>query len=479
MGRDYGLIGRQTEIERLEKAYASSRSEFVALYGRRRVGKTFLIEQVFKERMVFKHTGSYKVTKALLLQRFYTALNKQGAKLSRPFSSWDEAFAALGDFLNASQAERKVVFIDEMPWMDTPRSGFVSALEYFWNTFAVPRQDILLIICGSASSWIISKVLKNRGGLHNRVTCRINLAPFTLAECELFSEKCLLRYSRQQIVDAYMVFGGIPFYWSKFEAGKSVMQNVSSLCFAENGELRYEYNEIYASQFESPEKYYRIIAELGRKKKGMTRAELIRATGLTSNGQISTMLENLCECGFIRRYSQLFNRKKDAVYQLMDNFTLFYFAFMADRANLDEESFRMLMHSSSYIAWQGRAFERVCMQHVRELKKALGIAGIISDVCAWQGKEKDGVPGAQIDLLIARSDNIVDLCEMKYTDQPYAITGRYWKTLENKRRRLAMEVPEKQSIHIVMVCPYGIKVNQFSDSVTRVVSLDSLFDAAR
>lgn len=350
------LIGREKEIKTLQQAYHSEYSEFVAVYGRRRIGKTFLIREAFNYQFVFQHTGVYKETLKKQLRNFRDALKMSGMKKVRIPTDWSDAFFQLAQFIKESKEEKKVIFIDEVPWLDTPRSGFLSALEYFWNSFASARKDVLLIICGSATSWIINKVLKNHGGLHNRVTYRIHLQPFTLHECEKYAKYLGMRASHYDLIEYYMVLGGVAFYWSRLDKGLSVAQNIDNMIFSETGFLHNEFNELYDSLFNEPESYLKIINALGTIRLGMTRDELVKEGGITSNGKLTRMLEDLTECGFIKRIPSYGGKAKDDLIQLVDNFTIFYYKYIKENQNNDEHFWSNSYNSPIRAAWTGLAF---------------------------------------------------------------------------------------------------------------------------
>ena len=300
------IIGREKEIKILEDHLNSDKSEFIAVYGRRRVGKTFLIRMAAKDDFAFFITGVHDAPMSEQLTNFAVALQRysKAERLSVP-KNWILAFFELSKYLETLPEGAKTIFIDELPWMDTPRSNFIPALEHFWNGWASARKDILLIICGSATSWIISKVINDHGGLHNRLTQQISLKPFTLHECELFVQSKGLELSRRQILESYMVLGGIPYYWDMLEKGRNSTQNIDALFFARNGKLRNEFNKLYSSLFKNPAQYINIVTILGKKKAGMTRDEIIYSGAGSNNGQLSKVLEELEQCGFIRQYSAM------------------------------------------------------------------------------------------------------------------------------------------------------------------------------
>ena len=471
------MIGRTDEQRRLLEAYNSEYSEFVVVYGRRRVGKTFLVREQFNYNFTFQHTGLARKNTREQLQSFQQSLRRQGYKRAPLPGNWIEAFDMLKDLIEWSEDKRKVVFIDEMPWIDAPRSSFMPALENFWNGFASARKDVLLIACGSATSWIVNKLLKNKQGLHNRVTCRIHLQPFTLNECEQYANECKLALNRKQLMEGYMTLGGIPYYWSLLDKSKSLALNIDKLFFSKDGELRGEYDELYASLFNHPEKYITVIETLGKKRLGLTREEIIREGKLESNGQLTTILEDLENCGFIRKYNMIGMKNKSALYQLTDFYTLFYFRFIQNNPVNDEHFWSKSIGTGEYNNWCGLAFERVCLMHSQQIKKRLGISGIISSEYAWWVDNKEGKRGAQIDLLIDRNDGVINLCEMKYTKMPFHIDADYYATLQYKRSRFIETTHTRKAVHLTMVSAQGLQRNAYADDIQSQITADDLFTA--
>ena len=469
------IIGRKEEQQILHSAAQSENSEFVAVYGRRRVGKTYLIRETFGYKFTFQHTGLAKGNTKEQLFSFAISLRDAGYDDCPIPKSWLEAFSLLSTYLKNSTDEKKIVFLDELPWMDTPRSNFISAFEHFWNGWASARKDIVLIICGSATSWIINKVINDHGGLHNRVTKQIALQPFTLKECEMFAKSKGLEMSRYQLAECYMVFGGIPYYWSLLEKGLSLAQNIDKIIFAKNGKLSNEFNQLYASLFKSPEQYIDIVTALGKKKAGMTREEIIAATDKYSNGALSKVLDELEYCGFIRKYNGFDKKSKQAIYQLIDNYTLFYFKFIQQNENNDEHFWSASIDSAMHRAWSGLAFERLCMAHTQQIKAALGIAGVLSNVYSWRKEADETSDGAQVDLLIDRKDQVINLCEMKYSLSEYAIDAEYEQKLRNKKSAFINATNTRKAVHLTMVTTFGIKANAHSGIVQNEVKLDDLF----
>ncbi len=470
------LIGRESETKKLKEAFMSAEPEFVAVYGRRRVGKTYLIRETFEGHFAFFHTGIANTGRKEQLERFAKSLEKQGAvPCKKPLKNWFEAFDRLEVFLQGMSSGKKVVFIDELPWMDTQHSGFICALEAFWNGWASARNDIMLVICGSATSWMTNKIINARGGLHNRLTHRIRLEPFSLAECERFLQAKGIVATRRQILEYYMVMGGIPYYWNYITKDKSTAQNIDAIFFSADGELRDEYSHLYASLFKNPQHHIAIVAALGTKKVGMTREELLKATRLSDNGMFSQTLSELVECGFIRQYRMPGKQLRDALFQLMDNYTLFYYRFLLDLEKGENYSWSAIQNTPKVNTWRGLSFERVCLEHINQLKKALGISGISTRQYAWRSPVNDTKPGAQIDLLIDRADNTVSICEMKYASGEYELTKEEHAKMLYRRDRFIAETNYKGAAYITLVTIDGVVHNAYWNDIQNELKLDDLF----
>jgi hypothetical protein len=472
------IIGRKAEQKELLDAANAEYSKFVAVYGRRRVGKTFLIRETFHYSFTFQHTGLARGKMKDQLLAFQASLQHASGEKVAPFKSWYEAFFALEEWLGSLPEGKKTVFLDELPWMDTPRSNFISGLEHFWNSWASARKDILLITCGSATSWIVNKLILNHGGLHNRLTNRILLQPFTLAECEQYVEAAHLGMSRYQIVENYMIMGGIPFYWSMLKRELSLAQNIDALFFHPGTEgLSHEYEQLYASLFSHAEPYMQVVTALAQKSRGLTREEIAEVCGWQSGGDMTRYLNELEWCGFIRKYNCIGKQTKDALFQLVDNFTLFYFQYMKGNKNNDAHFWTNHIGSPLHRAWSGLAFERVCLQHVEQMKAALGIAGVLSNVYSWrtEANEERGIDKAQIDLLIDRNDGVINLCEMKFAEQEYALTQEEEMKLRRRRGNFVEATRTKKAVHITLVTPYGLKQNTHAAIAQNEVTMNDLF----
>ncbi len=470
------LIGREKEQQRLLQAVGEEDSMFVAVYGRRRVGKTYLIRETFNNSFTFYHTGLAKSPMKKQLAAWRLSLREYGLKKAALPRTWLDAFEALKEIIRQSTESKKIIFIDELPWMDTQRSGFIPALENFWNGWASARKDVVLVVCGSATSWIIKTILKNKGGLHNRVNTKIHLQPFTLNECERYATHRKLGMNRRQLMECYMIMGGIPYYWSKLERGFSLAQNIDNLFFNPDGELHDEFDALYASLFKNPDPYITVVQTLGSKRIGMTRDELIREAHLQDNGRLSEMLQDLEACGFVRKYTNFGLKTKNAVFQLIDSYTLFYYRFIQQDTSGDEHFWSRQTGSPIYYNWCGLAFERVCLLHVTQIKKALSIFGTISRVSSWYQPATTERKGAQIDLLIDRDDNVIDICELKYTKQPYEMTSEEEQKVQNRRSCFIAETGTDKAVHLILVSASGVKPNPYSDEFQEIITSDALFD---
>lgn len=468
------IIGRKREQDILNACVESRRAEFIAVYGRRRIGKTFLVKQFFHDSFDFYTTGIYKISKAEQLRDWQEKLCRySGVKRTRP-KDWFEAFYQLQEYLETKNDQEKIIlFIDELPWMDTPRSNFLRALEMFWNSWASTRNGLKLVVCGSATTWMTNKLLGDKGGLHNRVTRPIRLAPFCLGETEEYLESNDIEWERQEILDAYMILGGTPFYLSLLNPELSLSQNIDELFFAQDPILASEYDFLFSSLFNEASLYRRVVEVLATKLKGLTREELVQALKTANNGKLSEVLDNLKKCDFLRSYKAFGKKEKGILYQLSDMYTLFYLRFLKNYNGRDDHAWSN-MPDGKRSAWAGYAFEQVCILHVNQLKQALGISGIACDVCSWS--YKDEKQGAQIDLVIDRSDKSIDLCEMKYSVGAYELKKDYVEWMRERRNLFRDVTGTKKTLRLTLVSSGGIKQNKYTSSIQGKVSLDDLFE---
>lgn len=452
------LIGRERECEELKWAMDSHRSELVVLYGRLRVGKTFLVRRFFSDNYCFHYVGAHNQKKAMQLQNFRESLMRYSSQNDIPaLQNWHDAFLQLEKYLESCNEKRKVVFFDEMPWMDTQGSDFVTELEYFWANWVQNRDDIVFIACGSATSWMKEKIEDNQGGLHNRITHRIYLRPFYLSETKAYLEDHGFEWDDYQILQCYMLFGGVPYYLSLLRPYLSLPENVDALIFRRGGDLSNEFKELYNALFRSADRYIAIVKLLSTKRQGFLRGEIEKATGF-SGGGLTKMLDNLERCDFIISYGQYGNKSRQTLYRLADFYTLFYLRYVENNQSRDEQYWQHHFSDRSVEAWEGFTFEEVCLRHLPHIKFGLGISGMATESSAWRfiPAQDDQRKGAQIDLVIKRADKVIHLVEMKFSESPFIITKDYEQRLRD-RKNLFMEVNKLQRgpVH-TFITPMGI-----------------------
>jgi hypothetical protein len=473
-------------MEVLDKARKSPDPEFVAIYGRRRVGKTFLVREFFGDSVRFELTGLHNASLSDQLENFAEALGKAMGHgvMPRPPASWREAFRQLEQFLESSRssgsAAKRIVFLDELPWLDTRRAKFCSALEHFWNSWASRQRDMVLVVCGSAASWMIQNVVQAKGGLHNRVTRRIRLLPFTLAETEAFLQSRGVDLTRHQIVGLSMVLGGVPHYLKEAEPGLSAPQIIDRACFSSQGLLRDEFGKLYASLFDNAEQHVALVAALARKREGLTRTELLAAAGFPSGGTATKRIDELEESGFLQRHVPFGKKENDSLYRLADEFSLFHIAWIQSLGRKSPGDGYWLQQSNSprWRAWSGCAFESLCLKHVPQLKAALGIAAVSTTESSWRYRPpRDSTQrGTQIDLLIDRRDDTINLCEMKFSDGEFTIDKAYAAELRHKRDVFRRMTRTRKNTFLTMVTTFGVTDNAYAkELIASSLTVDSLF----
>ncbi len=472
------LIGRKEERQILKAALQSDKAEMVAVIGRRRVGKTFLIKNTYKARINFQFTGIQNAPNVEQLQNFTYALSLakgKSSKISTP-SNWVEAFILLIEFLKTQQSKTKqVVFIDELPWLDNRKSGFLRGLSFFWNSWAID-ENIVVIICGSAASWMIQKVVHHTGGLHNRITQFLQLKPFTLRETELFLKHKNINLNRYQIVQLYMAIGGIPHYLEKIKRGKSAAQIIDDLCFSETGILRQEFTKLYPALFENAEKHISVIRALTQKRQGMSRKEIIKAGKLSNGGTTTKVLEELAQSGFITFYHPFGKRKKERLYRLTDEYSLFYLQFMEQNIQEGRQTWQHISQTQSYKIWSGYAFESLCIKHLAQIKKSLDIAGVYATSYSFLKKGTTAAQGTQIDLLLDRKDGVINLFEMKFYNKTFTIDKAYAQNLKTKMDIFEETTNSRKQLFWTMITTFGLQHNVHSlGLVDSVLELDDLF----
>ena len=472
------LIGRIKECECLDDCMQKTGAQLIVIYGRRRVGKTFLINEYFQNQFAFKLTGAYNQKRLFQLRNFTNELIRRSGKNWKTPKDWLDAFNNLRQYLEQLPAEEKqVVFFDEVPWLDTNKSGFLPVFEWFWNDWASTRDNLVFIICGSATAWMTEHLDDNKGGLFSRQTSRIYIEPFKLFETEAFLESKNIHWSRYEIAQCYMIMGGIPYYLNLLNGRFSFAQNIDRLFFANKGELWDEFEHLYRTLFTNSEIYIKIVAALSQKAGGLTRPEIVEKTGIPGNGVLTKILNNLVNSGFVRVSAFYKKKKKDARYQLSDYYSAFYFRFVREHYGKDEHYWSNSVDNPSRRTWAGLTFEQLCKDHVAQIKHKLGISGVLSEESVWytDGDEELGIPGAQIDLLIDRRDYVINLCEMKYSINDFVIDKEYEASLRNKVDSFRRLSDCRKSLQLTMITTYGVKRNKYSHILQNQVLLDDLF----
>ena len=470
------LIAREQECARLQKCLESDRSELVTIYGRRRVGKTYLVDEFFNQKYDFTCVGVHRGTKAVQLRNFAKQLKRaMGTKTMPKFADWMDAFDAMEDYLaSLPEGRKKVVFIDEMPWMDSGKSDFVMALENFWNGWAARRRDIVMIATGSASSWMVKKIEENEGGLHARVTCRLHLKQFSLGETEEYLRSRGCRWDRYQMMQCYMVMGGVPYYLSLLDVKQSVAQNIDRLFFEEKAELKNEFDDLYNALFKYAERYISIVTMLYDNRKGLTREEINRLYAYPDDN-LTKIIRNLVQCDFVKETAQYNKGEKAILYRLTDFFTIFHLKFMKENLSGNETWWQDNMQSAQVLAWCGLAFERICEGHIRQMKRALGISGIATETSAWRKAKDSAGKGAQIDLIIKRADRTIHLCEMKFSTNKFTISDAYEDDLRERQAVFEQTEKAREAVVHTFVTTYGVKDGMHRSIVHSEVTMDDLF----
>jgi uncharacterized protein len=474
------MVGRQKEIETLNKALASDRPELIAIFGRRRVGKTFLVRNFFTDQLDFEVVGLKDGTKEHQLRNFAYSMKDasgQDKYIEHAPKDWMDAFFQLKEFLETHKRKekRKVIFIDELPWIATPKSDFLTGFSYFWNSYA-SKSNIIVVICGSATSWMKKRILDDKGGLHNRVTRTIGLQVFTLSETEFFLRSKDIKLDRYQILQLYMAMGGIPHYLNQVEGDQTAAQNIDKICFHPQGALRSEYKNLYRALFANPERYETIVSALSSKWKGLSRKELLEITGLKDGGSFTGILSDLEQSGFIASYIPLNKKKKDSLYRLIDNYSLFFLKFIKDLPRGEAGNWQSLSTTQSWKYWSGYAYENICFQHMDRIKAALGISAVHTTQYSYLVKPTEEQGGAQIDMLIDRRDNAISICEVKFYNDSYVLTRQEAEKIRKKKSIFQQNSGTTKQLFLVLITTFGLKANQHSlGLIDNAIDMDKLF----
>lgn len=473
------MIGRKQERKKLDYLTQSNKSELLTIIGRRRVGKTYLIEEHYKDQIVFGFTGTQHANKKNQLKKFSQKLSEY---LNNPIpisipQDWAEAFIQLKTFLNTnpSKYSKPVVFFDEVPWIASKRSGFLNEFAYWWNDWA-SKQNIVVVLCGSAASWMIDRVVNNKGGLHNRITEYINLQPFTLAEVKQYLQSNNIFLDNYQILQLYMSIGGIPHYLQHIRQGESTTQIINRICFNKDGILRNEFNNLYAALYQGHHRHIQVVRALSSKWKGLSRKEIIDLTKLPNGGNLTQILSELISSSFITEILPYGKKKKDTLYRLVDEYSLFYLNFIEGKRAGEKDIWLKTSQNHPYRIWQGYAFENICIKHVAAIKSKLGISGILTNISGFRSIGNQHHKGIQIDMLIDRNDRSINLCEMKFYNNEITLTKEDVEKMRQRRTRFQEITKTKKTIFNTLVTTYGVSPNQYSLSqVDNVITMDDLF----
>ena len=471
------IIGRDAEISKLKAIATSDRSEFLALFGRRRVGKTFLVNQVFKDQFAFKMTGVIEGSLKDQFTAFSDAMEEFGYGLSETPQDWMSAFVMLKNALKekTKKSERCIIFIDELPAMDAENSNVAGAIGYFWNSWASLQDQVVLIICGSATSWMITHVIDSKGGLHDRLTEDMPIHPFTLHEVEAYLNEHQFVWNRQMMLQSYMIFGGIPYYLSLLDNRESLIQNIDRLFFSRDTKMRREFRRLFNTLYKHPERYIEIVKSLSKSRQGMTREQLAKELKCANNGHLGNKLEDLVQCDLIRKniVREKEIKGKDAIYQLCDFFSLFYLTFV-DRAEIETEYWSHHINTPEVNTWMGLAYERICMAHIPQIKRALRIDGISTLNYSWRSKTSK--PAVQIDIIIERADKIVNVCEVKYSQDKYELDKEEYEKINRRRSTFIKETGLRHASWLTMITTEGLAKGMYSEMIQSQVTLDDLFE---
>ena len=472
------FVGRKKEQEILQKALVSLDAEMVSVIGRRRIGKTQLVNTFYNDHIVFELTGAKDATVEKQLENFTISLNgitNRDEQIPIP-SNWLQAFHALSKQLKKLQTGRKqVIFLDELPWLSTPKTDFIIGLSWFWNSWAV-NQNIVVVICGSSASWMIQKIVNDRGGLHNRITRRLYLKPFTLAETEMYLKSRNINLDRYHILQIYMAMGGIPHYLKEIEAGKSATQNIDDICFSESGILLDEFSNLFSSLFDDSYNHIAVVRALAKTRQGLDRNTLINTAKVPNGGTLTLVLEELEQSGFITSYPPYGKKVKDKLYRLTDEYSLFYLQFIENQAIGESGLWLQLSQTQDYKTWSGYAYESICLKHVPQIKRAMSIGGVFSVAASFLKKGTADEKGTQIDLLLDRADKTMNIFEIKFYNDTFSISKDYAQVLKSKLKVFKDTTKTKKHLFLTLATTFGITSNEYSVGlVDQVLTFNDLF----
>ncbi len=476
------ITGRESQTKTLNELLTINKSSFVAVTGRRRVGKTYLIDTFYKKNISFRLTGIQNANKKEQLINFTNTLNKySNLQLISPIKNWQEAFLYLKQYLETlNKRTKKVLFIDELPWITTYKSNFLQFLAHFWNDYLSKEKHFILVVCGSSTSWLTKKVINDKGGLHNRLTTTLNLKPFTLKETKNFFKSRKISLNHTEISKIYMAFGGIPYYLEQVKKGESATVAIERLCFSNDGMLKNEYDNLYKALFKNADNYEAIVEVLAKSKQGLTTKELILKSKVTSGGTFNRTLNDLLLTGFITELTPFERKKRGSLYRLNDEYSIFYHRFIKQNKRYTKGIWSQISTSQNYKIWTGYAFENLCFKHLESIKKTLGISGVYSQNYSLQviaNKEKNQ-QGFQIDLIIDRKDNVINLCEIKFYNAKFKIDKKYAETLRERKQHFIDYTKTKKQVFTTFITNYGVEKSNYGLEIMDVeILLGDLFNS--
>jgi len=473
------MIARNIEKKKIQRILKSPKSEFLAVTGRRRVGKTFLIDELLGQNYCFNLTGIQNGSTAMQLMNFSIKLAEyKGEELKATPTNWQMAFLELKTYLKTlPKKQKQVIFIDELPWVYTSRSKFIQLLAHLWNDYLSKEKHFILVICGSATSWISKKIINDTGGLHNRVTELIHLSPFTLSETKMFLTSKGLHLTNQEIVKIYMTLGGIPFYLEAIQKGEGFVSSIERLCFSPTGLLKNEYTNLYQALFNNADLHLAIVAVLAKSKEGLTQKEILKKTGISHNGSYQRAIEELLISNFINEIRPFGKKKRGSYYRLIDEFSVFYYRFIKPNKKYTKGMWQQLSNGQSFKIWAGYAFESLCHKHIDEIKKAIGIQAVYTEISSLNISSSKTQIGFQIDLLIDRKDDCINLCEIKFHTGPFTIDKRYYQQLTRKRQAFVDYSKTSKQVFLTLICNHGLNDNMYANEIVEVsIDLEDLFD---
>jgi len=472
------MVGRIAEIKSLENILKKDSSTFLAVTGRRRVGKTYLIDNFFKKNMCFRITGIQNANIDEQLNNFTIKLAEYSKMpILHSFNNWQEAFLQLKTYLlSLDKRTKKVIFIDELPWITTQKSKFLQFLAHFWNDYLSKEKHFILVVCGSASSWLTKNIINNKGGLHNRLTNLINLKPFTLSETKTFLLSLNIKLSNQEISKLYMTFGGVPFYLEQIRRGESSAIAIERICFSGEGVLKNEYDNLYKALFRNAERHEAIVKVLARKNSGLTRKEIIKQSKIKAGGTYDRTIDDLLLSGFITEFIPFGRKKRGVMYRLNDEFSIFFHRFIYPNKKYTKGMWSQISASQAYKVWTGYAFENLCLKHIDELKKAIGISAVYTEISSYRDEGNKDEKGFQIDLIIDRKDDIINLCEIKYYAASFKIDKKYASELRERKQVFIEHTKTKKQVFNTFITNYGLFDNEYArDIADTEIVLDELF----